>query len=246
MNERSLSRLRVARRGGVLSIGYLWPGIRGPEEALPGQPAAGHKHRMVRGQNGNPLFRCKGEDFRCRAFAPDENDGAYVRHFCGPDGLGVRESGEQEPPRMGEGQNIAHEIRGFDNLNVEIQLGDPDSLLTHYQSLIALRHAHPALSRGGFYPVQSADNVVFAFLRDAPDGQVLVVVNFDDESTMDYALGLSESPLPPGLYAATDLLTGEEGGPLTVESVGGFEDYQPFPELAARSALLLHLEPGRE
>jgi len=135
---------------------------------------------------------------------------------------------------------------GYEEKNVEGQSADPDSLLNHYRQLVALRNARPELRRGDFFAVQSADRAVYAFLRHTSDGQILVVVNFDDQATSDYALSARNSPLPPGEYEATDLLTGASAAPLPVKPDGAFDGYQPLPDLSARSALILDLAPGGE
>lgn len=135
---------------------------------------------------------------------------------------------------------------GYEEKNVEVLSADPGSLLTHYRALIALRRASTALRRGGFFPLQSADRAVYAFLRYAPGEQVLVLVNLGDEAAGDYALSGRGSPLLPGEYGATDLLTGSPVAPLVVGADGALEDYQPLPHLPARGPLILRLTPGGE
>jgi glycosidase len=132
---------------------------------------------------------------------------------------------------------------GHESLNVAVQAEDPDSLLNHYRKLIALRNANPALRHGAFYPVQSADRTVYGYLRHTAEEQILVVANFGGAATTESALGLQQSPLQPGECKATDLLTGEEAAPLTVEQGGAFEGYQPLAELPARTLLILQLTP---
>jgi glycosidase len=137
--------------------------------------------------------------------------------------------------------NLGHEEK-----NVAVQSADPDSLLNHYRTLIALRNNHQALTAGQFLSLQSDASKVYAFLRHAPNDRILVVVNFGDKPTSDYALRLNSSSLMPGDYKALNLITGTEVTSLTVESGGGFKGYQPQPELPARSALILELIPGEE
>jgi alpha-glucosidase len=61
-------------------------------------------------------------------------------------------------------------------VNVETQDGDPNSMLTLYRSLIALRRSEPALTSGGYTPVRAADGVL-AYRRD----NVLVALNLTGE-----------------------------------------------------------------
>jgi glycosidase len=135
---------------------------------------------------------------------------------------------------------------GYEETNVEVQAGDPDSLLSHYRALIALRNEHPALSVGKLVPVQSADSKVYAFLRLAPEEQVLVVLNLQDTPATDYALSQRKGPLASGTYQVVDLLTGEEAAPLVVDSEGTFKDYLPLPELGGQSAPILQFVAGGE
>jgi glycosidase len=140
--------------------------------------------------------------------------------------------------------------RGFEDLNVAAQDGDPDSLLSHYRRLIHLRNDHSALLRGGFVPVQSSCDSTLAFLRqapagdaDTPDGQTaLVVLNFarrgeEKGCTFSY----SGSALPARTYQMRDLLNDGDAAALTV-TADGFQDYAPLPSLAARAGHILLLE----
>jgi alpha-glucosidase len=60
--------------------------------------------------------------------------------------------------------------------NVESQSPDPDSMLSLYRRLIALRRAESALSVGTYTPVEASGQLV-AFLRDAGGRRFLVVLN---------------------------------------------------------------------
>ena len=61
-------------------------------------------------------------------------------------------------------------------VNVAAQRNDPSSMLTLHRRLLALRHDSPALSGGGYEPVQ-ADGDVLAYLRTGDDGRWLVALN---------------------------------------------------------------------
>jgi oligo-1,6-glucosidase len=62
-------------------------------------------------------------------------------------------------------------------VNVARQLDDPDSVLSHYRRLIALRHEEPAVSRGDFTLLLPSHEQVYAFLRRHEGTEVLVVTN---------------------------------------------------------------------
>lgn len=62
-------------------------------------------------------------------------------------------------------------------VNVARQQDDPDSVLSHYRGLIALRHEEPAVSRGDFTLLLPSHEQVYAFLRRHEGTEVLVVTN---------------------------------------------------------------------
>jgi alpha-amylase len=140
--------------------------------------------------------------------------------------------------------------RGFEQLNVAGQDADPNSLLSHYRTLIHLRNGHPALLRGGFMPVESSCDSTLAFLRqapagdaDTPEGQmVLVVLNFAHKGEPEgCTFSYSGDALPAGTFQMTDLLGGAAVAPLTT-TASGFQGYAPLPSLAARAGHILLLE----
>ncbi|MEJ2736741.1 MAG: alpha-amylase family glycosyl hydrolase [Anaerolineae bacterium] len=133
---------------------------------------------------------------------------------------------------------------GYEDLNVKVQSEDPDSLFNRYRLLIALRTAHPALRSLAFQPLESAERSLYAYLRHVEGDAILVVLNFGDSVATEVNLGIGESSLPAGGYAAVDLLSGEQVAPLTVDPDGGVRGYEPLTELPARRALILHLEAG--
>jgi len=61
--------------------------------------------------------------------------------------------------------------------NVRAQAADPDSVLSLYRRLIALRAATPALQVGTFHPLSAADAEVVAYSRATAEQTFLVVVN---------------------------------------------------------------------
>jgi alpha-glucosidase len=66
--------------------------------------------------------------------------------------------------------------------NASVQERDPDSMLSLYRALTALRRAEPALHRGAYRSLDAESEDVFAYLRTADDGQrFLVVLNFGSQ-----------------------------------------------------------------
>lgn len=66
--------------------------------------------------------------------------------------------------------------------NASVQMRDPDSMLSLYRALTALRRAEPALHGGSYRPVSVEKDDLFAYLREAPRrASFLIVLNFSDE-----------------------------------------------------------------
>ncbi len=127
--------------------------------------------------------------------------------------------------------------------SVAAQTGDPDSLLSHYRTLIHLRSAHPALRSGDYEVLRSASRRVYAVLRRTDDETLLVLVNLDRSPVTDYTLRWPQGSLTAGA-AATPVYgvpAGAEIAPLVVNAAGGFDAYQPLPELSARQTVILRL-----
>ncbi|SON53111.1 alpha,alpha-phosphotrehalase [Vibrio tapetis] len=75
------------------------------------------------------------------------------------------------------------------DINVEQALEDNNSIFYHYQSLIALRKAHPAIVYGDFTPILRDNEQIFAYLRHDDNERLLVINNFSNE---EQAIVLSE------------------------------------------------------
>lgn len=63
-----------------------------------------------------------------------------------------------------------------DNVNVEGQLSDPGSMLSHYRDLIALRREYAALRSGSVEMLDASEGSVLAYTRRGGDGSALLVV----------------------------------------------------------------------
>lgn len=129
-------------------------------------------------------------------------------------------------------------------VNVAVQTGDPDSLLSHYRDLIALRQSDPALLRGGYGRVQTGTDKVLAYIRTDPEGEraVLVLANVTEKPVSTYLLrgrGLGV----PSRARAMDLMTGAELEAAGVNMRGGLSGYRPIRELAPKTAYLIELRP---
>jgi alpha-glucosidase len=65
-----------------------------------------------------------------------------------------------------------------DSGTVETQCGDPDSLLSLYRRLIALRHEEPVLAAGTYEPVDATGNVL-AYRRRLGARTMLIILNME-------------------------------------------------------------------
>ncbi len=68
--------------------------------------------------------------------------------------------------------------RDVDRVNVQRELADPDSLLSLYRRLIALRRNTPALRRGSYRALIDRPSDIMAYLREHNRQAVLVCLNF--------------------------------------------------------------------
>lgn len=107
--------------------------------------------------------------------------------------------------------NAAPEAAGTD---VQTQQADPDSLWNHYRELIALKHAHPALSSGASSrPTLSGGEGLFAMLRAIEGGQrVLLVTNLSAQASGAFTVAVPGNPtvlLAEGLSTPPSSVNGE-------------------------------------
>jgi oligo-1,6-glucosidase len=102
-------------------------------------------------------------------------------------------------------------------INAEAQVGDPDSVFSHYRKLISLRHELPVVAHGDFRMLLPDHEQIYAFTRRLDDQELLVLANFssreavasldeaDEWSTSELLLGndpSSQTPLAVGLKLA--------------------------------------------
>jgi oligo-1,6-glucosidase len=87
-------------------------------------------------------------------------------------------------------------------INAAAQVDDPDSVFTHYQRLIRLRHAEPAVTLGDFTMLLDDHRQVYAFTRRHADTELLVMVNVSSDE--------AHAPLADGnVWSRADVVLGE-------------------------------------
>lgn len=131
---------------------------------------------------------------------------------------------------------------GFEATTVADQTTDPDSLLSHYRSLIHLRNAHSALRTGDIRIADVNNPRVMSYLRHDDSGTFLIVVNFGRRPAENAAIDLPRFTLPQGLRPVVVFGSGEVA-PLTLNADGELADYQPKPILEAYETLVIQLIP---
>lgn len=129
----------------------------------------------------------------------------------------------------------------LDGANVTDATDDPDSLLSHYRSLIALRSTHEVLRSGEFTEVESDSSAVYAYLRHNDDETLLIVINLSRNPVDEYTLLLETGELQEIATASVIFGEGEVAVP-TVNGAGGFNSYVPLPILAGRSTTIIQLD----
>jgi glycosidase len=132
----------------------------------------------------------------------------------------------------------------FAEYNVAAQTADSASLLSHYRTLIQLRNQHAALRVGEYLPVEADNRNVLAFLLVSNEETVLVVINLGKDAVGEYQLTLAMGPLA-GKVKVAPLFGQGKFIPPQVNAQGGFEGYQPLPEIPANSSFILQLQASR-
>jgi alpha-glucosidase len=103
-------------------------------------------------------------------------------------------------------------------LAVNRQVGDPESVLSHYRRLVALRHTHPALRDGAIALLESPEDVL-AFVRDGGGERILCLFNFaNEEIVFDLPAGMSVAALDAGAGGSI----GEGGRTVGLRAGGAF------------------------
>jgi glycosidase len=117
----------------------------------------------------------------------------------------------------------------YAQVNVAAQDGDPDSLLTHYRTLVHLRNQHPALRTGTYLPFTATCQQLYPILRVEGDQALILLANLSRRELEGCTISIEESPLS-GQYLV-EVLFGE--GPFSDISFaqdGSLAEY-PLPEV---------------
>ena len=118
----------------------------------------------------------------------------------------------------------------YTTVNVAAQTEDPNSLLSHYQTLIQLRREHPALQSGNAILLETDNPAVFALLRTSGSENILILVNLGKTPVSDYKLSLDEGVLTDGILTPSSLFGTAQAQPLEIIN-GKLSGYIPMSEL---------------
>lgn len=129
----------------------------------------------------------------------------------------------------------------FAAFNVAAQLADPNSLLSHYKQLIALRQSHPALQSGSLTLLTAGSPGVYAGLRLGENENFLVVINLTKSAITEYNLTLDQPILNDGTYQLIAQFGSVQSSKLTVTG-GLFSSFKPLAELAPFSSYIFQIK----
>ena len=110
--------------------------------------------------------------------------------------------------------------------NVEVQEGDPSSLLNLNRRLIHTRASNPALASGELLPLVASNDAVAAYVRRAGDRAVLVIANLGKTPLAGVTVSSPGPILPAGRFTI-----GQPDEELVVRSDGRIRQYVPVPSL---------------
>ena len=108
--------------------------------------------------------------------------------------------GERTPMQWNDGKNAGFTAgkpwlpvpASYKTHNVEAEAKDPNSILSFYRQLLALRRKEPALLDGDYIALNPDDPYVFTYLRRYKDEAILVVLNM---SALEQKVRFDLSPL---------------------------------------------------
>lgn len=125
----------------------------------------------------------------------------------------------------------------FPTVNVAKQSGHADSMLSLYRRLVRLNQSSPALRRGKTVTV-TTDRGVYAEMRETNDEAVLILGNLSETAKRGVALSIDGSVVGREWTLAEELEDVRVVEP-ELTTAGGFNAWQPLPELAPESVYVL-------
>ena len=126
--------------------------------------------------------------------------------------------------------------------NVATESKDPNSLLSFYRNMIAIRSKNPALQYGSLALVSTGNPGVYAILRGFETENILVLINLTKSSVGNYNLSIQGTKIPDGKYHLTAVLGEETTSTLNIRK-SNFDGFKPIQELPPYSILVYKIKP---
>ena len=131
---------------------------------------------------------------------------------------------------------------GWQSYNVELESQDPESILSHYRTLIQIRNQHAALRVGDLNVLTTTNEAVYSFLRVSKEEAVLVLINLGDQPVESVWLTKSQSSLPEGIYQPVPIMGEGEFDPIEINGKGGLFHLVETPQIPPNSTFILQLQ----
>ena len=124
--------------------------------------------------------------------------------------------------------------------NVTLQSENPDSLLSWYRELIAIRNAHPVLATAPYLGFTSNCKTLYATLRTDGADTLLTLLNIGGKEQKNCMISIEKSPLA-GDYATSSLWGKSNLQTISFGVDGSLKDLLVAPLLAGGESLILKL-----
>lgn len=124
--------------------------------------------------------------------------------------------------------------------NVARQAEDPDSLLSWYRELIAIRNEHPVLATAPYLSFTSNCKTLYATLRTDGEDTLLTLLNIGGKEQNNCKISIEKSPLS-GDYQATTIWGKSEIKNLSFGANGSLKNFTVARRLAGGESFILKL-----
>ena len=132
----------------------------------------------------------------------------------------------------------------YANYNVQSQQGDPNSFLSLYKQLIAIRKAEVSLRRGGYKSVGTSSNGVYAYMRTYGSEVTFVILNLAASAQNNVSLSVNGTSIPNGTFGLTNLMNAAQTTNAVTVSGGNISGWVPFGTLQGNAFAILKLKTG--
>lgn len=113
---------------------------------------------------------------------------------------------------------------GWEEINVETQEQDPDSLLNWYKALVNTRNQLPALQKGSYLPFSSSCRRLYTVARVYEDQVVLLIANLGVQTMENCTISIAESPLT-GSWSVESVWGGLPFDQITFAEYGSLSEF---------------------